>query len=92
MSKQREAFELRDRGVAIKTIALLIDVPKSTVGDWLNGYGETVYEIRCEACGSDFVAFNALRRYCTNSCRRRFWKRGDRERKRRAYHERRAAA
>ena len=87
-SKLREVRALRERGVSITMIAALTGVPRSTVGDLVRGEGETVYEIRCERCGKEAVAFSGKRRFCDGTCARTAWNHEHlaykRERRRRA--------
>lgn len=64
----RRAHELRERGLPIHTIAALLGVPHSTLGEHLRGQGETFYDLRCEECGSEMVGFNASKRFCSMSC------------------------
>jgi hypothetical protein len=69
--KLRQMRELRERNLPFRTIAHLTGIARSTVGDILKGQGETVYDLRCEQCEREMVAFKATKRFCSSLCRQR---------------------
>lgn len=55
LGKQAHARAMRREGQTIRQIAAALDVPPSTVGDWLRGEGEPQHFKTCW-CGERFVS------------------------------------
>ena len=63
-SVKQHARALRREGKSIRAIARELDVPHSTVGDWLRGEGEVTYIQTCW-CGERFIAHRAHAGSCS---------------------------
>ena len=58
------AHKLRAEGLSIAEVADRLQVPRSTVGEWLRGVGERCVIGECALCGERFVTSTARRRFC----------------------------
>lgn len=72
-SLKDRAYVLRmDHDLSIRTISERLGVPRSTVGGWLRGHGETREMRTCLACQDDFTFISSKQVYCSPRCR---WRR-----------------
>jgi hypothetical protein len=59
------ALLLRAKGLTVTQIAASLDAPRSTIGDWLAGYGEWSDVRDCELCRERFIPTSPKQRFCT---------------------------
>jgi hypothetical protein len=60
-----QALLLRAKGLTVTQIAARLDAPRSTIGDWLCGFGEWSDVRDCELCGERFIPTSPKQRFCS---------------------------
>src|SRR5262245_23769330 len=60
-----QALLLRAKGLTVTQIAARLDAPRSTIGDWLAGYGAWTDVRECELCSERFIPTSPKQRFCS---------------------------
>jgi hypothetical protein len=55
------------KGLTVTQIAARLDAPRSTIGDWLAGYGAWTDVRDCELSGERFIPTSPKQRFCTSA-------------------------
>lgn len=70
---KERAMALRlDQDMSIHQIAEHLDLPKSTVGQWVRGHGETNILRECPMCRHSFFAGRKDKVFCRHACRTKY--------------------
>lgn len=72
--------ELKDRALAmrldydlsVRTISQRLGVPRSTVGGWVRGHGETREWRDCKLCKETFTFASSKKVFCSRNCGQKY--------------------
>jgi hypothetical protein len=65
-----EAFRLRmDEHMPIRAISEIVGIPRSTLGEYLLGQGESFHEFPCKQCGREMFAQVSTKIFCSHRCK-----------------------